>query len=142
MITILNKEKVYVDYPKGCMKNIFKAQEQGDVYEVFTELFKEHRMIMFRSDQAIYLIPNRINSNFKVGDHSIDCLVKKSILQADTDFASTAKILNYVTRLALNGFLSSTAFDHRYIIDKITKVLDENKVNTPYSSPKDKKHNF
>lgn len=137
VLDALKGEKIYTDYPKGITKNLFKAQDQGTIIEAFDEIFKDQRMIIFRSNQNIYLIPSRINSNFAVGDHSIDCLVKKNVLEADTDYAKTARVLNYASKLALNQFASHNSLDHRYTLDKITTILNHKPNKTDHETEAD-----
>lgn len=123
-------EKIYTDSPKASTKSLLKTQEQGsNIYDTFENIFKLQRIIAFRSDQSLYLIPNRINSNTVVGDHSIDCLVKKRVLEANTDFAETARLLNQISKYILNEILTNTSFDQKVIFDTISGLLEKHKPN-------------
>ena len=129
--------KIYADFPKGSMKKIFKSCEQGNVYETFSEVYKNQRVLAFRSEQNTYLIPSRLNSNASVGDHSIECLVKKNVLDTGTDCAVTAQVLNSASKLILNQFVNSDFIDHRDTFDRITKLVKQNKPDAEVSSNAD-----
>ena len=115
----VSDKRVDTDYPRGIVRKIFKAQESGDSFSTLEEAFKKDRLISFKSEQSIYLIPSRINSNISVGDHSIDCLVKSNVLNSGTDFAQTATLLNYASKLVINQFVSDSHLDFRAIYEKI-----------------------
>jgi len=125
----VSDKRINSDYPRGIVRKIFKAQEQGNTTTVFEQTFKKDRIISFKSEQSIYLIPSRINSNISVGDHSIDCLVKTNVLSAETDFAKTANLLNYSSKLVLNQFASDNPLDFRVVYEKITDKTFKNRVS-------------
>lgn len=121
VLTEAREKRVDIDYPRGVIKKIFKTQQQGDVSDVFNQTFRSDRLIGFKADQSIYLIPSRLNSNAVVGDHSIDCLVKSSVLDAGTDCARTARIINDASKLAINNFASDYSIDTRDMFTKIAQ---------------------
>ncbi len=127
VLNSVDDKRIDLDYPKSFMKTLLKANKKSDVAGLIQEKFENQRLIVFRTEQSIYLIPNRINSNVLVGDHSIDCLVKKNVLESDSQFAATAKLLNYSSQLVLNQFVADYSINFKDICDKIIKKTDMNK---------------
>lgn len=127
ILNSVKDKRIDLDYPKSIMKKIFKANPY-DVASLIQEEFQNQRLIAFRAEQNIYLIPNRINANEFVGDHSIDCLVKKNVLEADSVYAKTAKLLNYSSRLVLNHFANDYSVNFREICDKVIKEASVEKL--------------
>ena len=127
-------KKVYADYPRGAVKSLLKARERGELYEAFKKIYRSERMIALRSEQSTYIIPNRLNANLSVGDHSIDCLVKRSVIDADADCAKTARVMNTISQLILNQFVSSRTIDQRDLFDEMTSIMKKNKPYTINSS--------
>lgn len=126
-ISEVREKRIDVDYPRGVLKRILKT-DPLDVTDIFDAVFAEDRMIVFKSEQNMYFIPNRINSNIYVGDHSIDCLVKENVLEANTDIAKTAKVLNYASRLVLNQFVDDKFCNNKELFEKIVNKLDQNRI--------------
>lgn len=128
---VLNRvcdEKTQVEFPKNSVKDLLKAKENGTISYTFDKIFKKQRIISFRSEHSIYIIPNRINSNHSVGDHSIDCLTKGFILNQDSDCSNTAKLLNSSAKHALNEFVNNSSFNHK---DLHCIITCETKANPP-----------
>ena len=51
--------------------------------------------------------------------------MKNNVLEADTDFAVTAKLLNKASKLAINQFASNSSFDPRFILNKISQTSNK-----------------
>ncbi len=128
VFSLVKDKRIDIDHPKGAVRKILKATEQGGLLETFDSIYKDQRIIIFRSDKNIYMIPSRINSNMTVGDHSIDCLVKTSIVESDSEYGKTAKILNYASKLIINDFASDINLGNRDMCEKIICKLNKNKI--------------
>lgn len=126
----IEDKRVCVDYPRGVVKKLQKARERGELYEAFKNIFGSERMIVIRSEQSIYVIPNRLNANTAVGDHSIDCLIKNSVLGANTDCANTARVLNKLSQLVMNQYASGKPVDSKELFDRVTAILKKNRSNS------------
>ena len=131
ILIAVSDQKISNDHPKCIMKKISKATNQGNVFSTFNEIYDQERMVLFRSEQSIFAIPSRINPNTNIGDHSIDCIVKKSVLDSNSDFAETAKILNHASRLVLNQFASEETLDYRTLFTKMVSRISESPVCKP-----------
>ncbi|MBR1988383.1 MAG: hypothetical protein IKA36_05035 [Clostridia bacterium] len=123
------EKRVDVDHPRGVIKKILKIEDPFDIQSAFDKIYKEQRMITFKVEQNIFIIPDRLNSDIYVGDHSIDCLTKRGILEADTEFAKNAKLLNYASSLVLNQFVEG-CYDNRQVFEKIVSKANKNKISS------------
>lgn len=123
------EKRIDSEYPGSVIKKIKKFKGIEEIPDFFERVYKKHRIITLRTEQNIYLIPNRINSNIEVGDHSIDCLIKNNVLNADTEYSKTAKIVNKISSMILNHFASENSFDCRVLFNEIRDHLNvESKV--------------
>ena len=120
--SVLNEvqdKRIDISFPKGSVENILKEKEKCDVANKFKRIYNEKRLIAFRSEDSTYIIPSQINADRVVGDHSIDCLTKLNVLEANNDISKTAKIVNYVSKLILNQFVDNCPIDDKTIFNKI-----------------------
>lgn len=127
VLNAIEEEKIYTEFPKNAIKQILKVQENDNSMDIFNTLFTQQRIIVARTGSNIYLIPNRLNPDPLVGDHSIDCLVKKKYLESNCDCANTARLLNMTIKIMLNQLVRDASIDHKEIL---AQVLEEIK-NTP-----------
>lgn len=127
-------KRVDLDYPKGIMKTVLKAQKNGNPASLIMNALDNNKVIALRSAQTTYLIPSRINSNVYVGDHSIDCLVKKNVLETNTEQAKTAAILNYSAKITINQFASEYGINSKEIFEKISNKIYDGKIKHNNSS--------
>ena len=118
-LSFAQDKRVDTDYPKGVVKKFQKSQNQGYSLETFDENFEGKPVVTFKSGQTICMIPSRMNPNMSVGDHSIECLTKPHILDANTPFANTAKIANKTAKIVLNLFAENVPFDAKRAYDKV-----------------------
>lgn len=125
-LSLIDNQGVDVDYPKGVSKKIFKASNRCQPGVVFQDIFQEYRASMFRSGQALYLIPDRMNPDFISGDHSIGCITKDKIVNSNTEFEQTAQLVNNAAKIVLNQFASEEQFNNRATFDHIAGLIYDN----------------
>lgn len=130
VLSDIEEEKIYTEFPKNAIKRLLKAQENDNILGMFNTLYTQQRIIVARTGSNIYLIPNRLNPDTLVGDHSIDCLVKKKYLESNCDCANTARVLNVAIKIMLNQLIRDSSIDHKEIL---VQILEEIKNNPPAS---------
>lgn len=118
---LAENNKVDIDYPKGVVKEIFKAKKQDKFQHTFNSEFQKTRAIMFKIGNSTFFIPNQINPNKSVGDHSIECIARSKFLDSNNDCAINAKITNSVFKLYLNGFLNNNVLDLKDTFNRVSE---------------------
>ena len=127
MLDAAEDKKLATDYPKGITQKLLRARDRGTISEVFDETFKESRAIVSKIGQTTFFVPDVMNPNLSIGDHSIDCISKDNILYSETDFSKTAQLANYAASTALNSFESDSYIDskdiYNNIVEQVRKIL-------------------
>lgn len=118
------QDKVDVDFPRGIINKLLNARKKGIFQSVFENEFKSTRAIMFKIGNITYFIPNQINPDKIIGDHSIECITKSKFLNSDTDCGINAKITNSAFRTYLNSFLNNPVVDLKAIFSKIARGVE------------------
>ena len=125
-LSLAEEQKVDLDYPRHSVKKLIKAKNSLTISEALDSAFQESRAIVFRVGKSTFMIPGKMNPHINIGDHSIECIAKKHILNSDTTFAETAQAANYAAKTIMNVFASDSPFDTKVLFNKITQKLDEN----------------
>lgn len=127
-LDMVETQKVDVDYPKGVIKKLLKAKQQGYFKQEFDAEFKETRAIMFKVGNSTYFIPNRMNPRLNMGDHSIECIARSQFLNSGTDYEQNAKLANFASKLYLNEFLNCNIIDTKKAFNTIAEKIEENQL--------------
>ena len=125
-LAVANEQKVDLDYPRHTIKNLLKARNSYTISSALDSTFQEARAIVFRVGQSTFMIPGKMNPHLNIGDHSIECIAKKHILNSETDMAETAQAANYAAKTIMNVFASDAPFDTKVLFNKIAQKLSEN----------------
>lgn len=125
-LQLTESEKVDSDYPKGVIKRLLKAREQGMFQEQIDTEFKQTRVILFRIGNSTYMIPSQMNPNKKIGDHSIECMAKLKFLNSGTEFETTARLMNFASKSYINAFLDCGIADCKNSFKKISEAVEKN----------------
>ena len=118
------REKVDVDYPRGVMTKLFTARKKGSFQYSFDEELKNTRAIMFKTGNMTYFIPNQINPDKLIGDHSIDCIGKSKYWENPTEYAINGRLANYAFKTYLNRFLNSRVVDMKETFSNIARKIE------------------
>lgn len=124
-LEVASSQKVEVDYPRHTINSLLKAQKAYRLEPTFNSIFEDSRAIVFRVGKSTFMIPSRMNPRLNIGDHSIECISKKHILNSDTELADTAQAANYAAKTIMNVFASDSPCDTKLIFSKITNKLEE-----------------
>lgn len=124
--SLATSEQVDNDYPKGVFKRFTKAHKNNNLENEFDSFFSESRSFLIKSGQILMLIPDRMNPNKSIGDHSIECITKPHILNSETSCEDTAKLANSSAKLIMNSFLSNSQLNQREIFTKISGFIEAN----------------
>lgn len=114
------------EYPKGLTFELTKQKNQLRVNQVLKEYFEDYRAIVFRQGSSLYVIPGQMNQNYKIGDHSIECIASPKILNNDTDYAQTAQVANEITKMVFNNYFAKEKLDNRQIFNNVTDTIYNN----------------
>lgn len=125
-LSLAEEQKVDVDYPRHIVKKLIKAKNSHTISDALDSAFQESRAIVFRVGKSTFMIPGKMNPHLNIGDHSIECIAKKHILNSETDMAETAQAANYAAKTIMNVFASDSPFDTKVLFNKITQKLSEN----------------
>ena len=125
-LNLAEEQKVDIDYPRHIVKKLIKAKHSQSLRQVFDSAFQESNAIMFKVGKSIIMIPDKMNPHLNIGDHSIECIAKKHILNSNTEFAETAQTANYTAKSILNIFASGKPFDAKLFFSKISQKLFKN----------------
>jgi len=131
-LELAEEQKIDTDYPKGSIKRLLKAKNNGTLRNAFVTEFQNTRAIMFKIGNSTFMIPNQMNPHKNIGDHSIECFTKPQFLNSDNDCALTAKLVNFSARTYINEFLSGNIIDSKKLFSKITDAT-ESLPTTPIS---------
>lgn len=126
-LNLADSQKIDTDYPKGSIKRLLKAKQQCRFQEVSSDEFQETRAFMFKTGNTTFIIPSQMNPNIRIGDHSIESIYKNHILNNDTDYSTTAKLINTASKLYMREFLNNSIIDIKYLFSKISTLLEKNK---------------
>jgi len=135
-LNLAEYQKVDTDFPKGSIKKLLKSRQQGNFQSECYNEFQKTRALMFKTGNSTYVIPSQMNPNIGIGDHSIESIYKQHILDNNTDFSVTARLMNTATKLYIKEFLNHTIIDTKNLFNKISTLLEKNKPlpQTPKSS--------
>lgn len=131
-LTLAEEQKVDIDYPRHTIKKLIKAKNSYTISDALDSAFQESRAIVFKVGKSTFIIPGRMNPRINIGDHSIECISKKHILNSETDMADTAQAINYAAKTMMNVFAADSPCDTKLVFSRITQRLGE----TPPSSQK------
>ena len=125
-LAVANEQKVDLDYPRHTIKTLLKARNSYTISSALDSTFQESRAVVFRVGQSTFMIPGKMTPHLNIGDHSIECIAKKHILNSETDMAETAQAANYAAKTIMNVFASDSPFDTKVLFNKIAQKLSEN----------------
>ena len=125
-LQVAESQKVDIDYPKGIIKKLAKARQQGCFQKIFSMVFKSARAIMFKVGNTVYIISNQLNPNKNVGDHSIECMRELKCLTPQTDCEKNHVVVSLAVRLFINGFLSQDVIDLKSTFGEIATSAESN----------------
>ena len=114
-----------IDFPKGSIKKLLKAKKQYSLRKAFSAAFNETRAIMFKVGQATYFIPSALNPKTNLGDHSFEYITKSQFLTGNTEFAQTARLANFASKVYMNEFLKNGAIDLKGTFNQIAHAVEE-----------------
>lgn len=124
-LTLAEEQKVDIDYPRHTIKKLIKAKNSYTISDALDSAFQESRAIVFKVGKSTFIIPGRMNPRINIGDHSIECISKKHILNSETDMADTAQAINYAAKTMMNVFASDSPCDTKLVFSRITQRLGE-----------------
>ena len=120
-------EGVDIDYPKNVTKKLIKSKlAQAPTGQKLIETMQDTRAIIFKIDNSTYIIPGPMNPRLNIGDHSIDCLAKKHILESGLDFAITAQLTRNAAKKYMNLFTSNAPYDIKAAFTQTANSIGEN----------------
>ena len=67
-----------------------------------------------------------MNPDKSVGDHTIECVAKPQFLNSGKDCQTTARIVNYASRLFFNDALESGYVDTKKFFNDVSKNVEDN----------------
>ena len=120
------EKKVDIDYPRNVTKKLVKAKLSEVPGSALISIMKDTRAIVFKIENSTYIIPGPMNPRTNIGDHSIDCLSKKHILESGTDFEKTAQLTRLAAQIYMNMFTSNTPYDIKSAFTKVADAIGEN----------------
>ncbi len=130
-LTFAEQQKVDVDYPRGTLKKLFKARNNSNIQTVFDSTFSESRAIMFKIGHTVCMIPNQMNKNQRVGDHSIALIARYDDSSDSESCSETKRIARDATSLFIKGFSSNKPVDAKSMFAIIANELDNNPPSGP-----------
>jgi len=122
-LELAENEKVDVDYPKGVVKKLIKAKQQGTLRAAFNEVLAETRAIMFKIGNSTYMIPSQMNPNKNIGDHSLECMAKPKFLNSGADCENTAKLVNFAARTCMDDFFEASVVDNKRLFVVVSERI-------------------
>ena len=127
-LAFAESQKVDVDYPKGIIKKIMKAKNNGSLQAIFNSTFEDSRAIMFKIGHCVCMIPSQMNPHKNIGDHSI-ALVVKSKNNDESNYSQTAEIASNATSLFFDRASKSKPIDSKSLFALISQELTNNPPN-------------
>jgi len=118
-----DRQTVDTDYPKGAIKRLLRGKQQNLFEDAMRNEFGEARVLLFKTGNSTYMIPSEMNPRKYIGDHSIECISKPQFLNSGTDYETTAKLCNSLSKLYINEFLDNELVDSKGTFrDAVTRV--------------------
>lgn len=124
-ITKASESRVDIDYPKNITKKLIHAKETDTIGKFLMSTLQENRALTFKIGNSTYIIPGPMNPRLNIGDHSIDCIAVKHILESGTAYAETAQIVRYAAETYMKLFLSDESYDNKKAFSKVQDRISE-----------------
>ncbi len=125
MLDTFQYQSIDTDYPKGIHKEFFKNKYSDRPGQVLKQAFENERAVAFKSGNATYIVPDRMNPEERLGDHSIACITKQKYLDPRNVYAETANLTRNTAKLYLNQFVSDIIPNLKNMFSKTTSMIIE-----------------
>ena len=128
-LSLVEDEKIDIDYPKHSSKRLIKALKQGTLQREIESTFSQSKGIMFKTGNTTFIIPSQMNPDISIGDHSIEVIYKPKTIKSGTKYEITAQIMNQVTQMYLLEFLNKGTIDTKNLFSQASTIFDSHKPN-------------